>query len=1095
MNLTGTQALLGAPQPLYEEVYAPLFENNPPRWLKPFSGPQAPQINEDERFSSWLDTRTGFRSAPADPLYAALPLTAELWAAVRPGIHQPQVLLAGNTKESRHYWEIGVNAGNNKVYASLPGRIPDRIWSHVSLDDLDWHHIALELAEDAAELVVDGVRQGRVATRSLESTDLNDEKGGLTVGCAATRWRATSDANIAEIRVSRGLQASSSPEAKMTAQPETVRLWHFDANGVGRSLTDAPDLEWVVRHPQELVSVAGVPLDAVDLAAFNAAPAPMAAEPTVVTLSGPATHPQASKAVTLLDGIWEMAEGGELKARLAGGSWDDALEVAVPGSVHMALEKAGLIPDPKVGMNDAIAREQSFKTWWFRRTFERPEGPAVKALLFDGVAISCTVWLNGVRLGDHNGMFGGPHFPIDQLQDQNELIVRLDPAPKAPGWLIPSDNNGWRQTVVFNNVWGWHYVNIPAMGIWRSVKLEHHETVSFEEPPFVATHDLDSGTVDLSVKLDSEQEGWKGTLLGTVNLDGSDAPGFSFSHPVTAHASNEHVRLRFSIPDAQIWWPNGYGDQPLYNLTLTFVPDGDGTPSVRKTRFGLRTVQMAPAPGGPHSSHSNWTFVINDRPMFMRGSGWCTMDSSMDFSRERYDRFLRAAKQQNNLMVRAWGSGMPETDDFYELCDRYGLLVIQEWPTAWDSHEVQPQKELEMTVRLNTLRLRNHPSLVMWGGGNESWAVFTPMIDRMGRISQELDGTRAFHRTQAYGGSTHNYGCWWDRKHLDHNLQLTGLFLGEFGITSLPVHESVLRYLPDEEKEQWPPKEESAFAHHTPVFNSEWGRDLERLKQYSGYLSEGANMEDFIRGSQVAQAVALRHTLELARARWPESTGALYYKLNDNHPAASWATWDWYGAPKIAHWFVRSAFEPLHAAVILPQLDLREDTELAVHLLDDTDALDSQDWAVKVRAFGQDLREIAAAEWQGSGSGKPTRQLGALALKKADLQSDAPLFFVAEVSVDGTLVDRSWSFANFERKPDSLFNLPTTTLDVAFAEDAVTITNTGDHPAIGVEVLRPGHADTFTPGDGMLWIEPGQSRQVAVSETDGVIVSAWNAKR
>ena len=281
---------------------------------------------------------------------------------------------------------------------------------------------------------------------------------------------------------------------------------------------------------------------------------------------------------------------------------------------------------------------------------------------------------------------------------------------------------------------------------------------------------------------------------------------------------------------------------------------------------------MAPLPGGERPSLYNWTFVINGRPTFLKGTGWCTMDASMDFSRDRYEQFLTLAPDQNCQMLRCWGSGMPETDDFYDLCDRLGITVMQEWPTAWNSHEDQPFDALEETVRLNTLRLRNHPSLLMYGGGNESTNPAGKAIDMMGRLAIELDGTRPFHRGEPWGGSDHNYACWWGNAHLDRNLNLTGRFFGEFGIASMPVLESVERYLPSDERTLWPPKEKGVFVHHTPVFDTM--QDMDRLRQYAGYFTAGATMRRFIDASQIAQAVAVRHTLERARMRWPNCTGA-----------------------------------------------------------------------------------------------------------------------------------------------------------------------------------------------------------------------------
>jgi beta-mannosidase len=291
------------------------------------------------------------------------------------------------------------------------------------------------------------------------------------------------------------------------------------------------------------------------------------------------------------------------------------------------------------------------------------------------------------------------------------------------------------------------------------------------------------------------------------------------------------------------------------------------------------------------------------------------MDPLMDFSRPRYERLMRLAHDQHVQMLRAWGSGMPETDTFYDLCDRYGIMVLQEWPTAWNSHTMQPYDVLQDTVVRNTLRLRNHPSLAMWGAGNESDKPFGRAINMMGRVAHELDGTRAFHRGEPWGGSRHDYTSDWLRQHIDHNLNFKEIFIGEFGMNCVPNYESVLRYLPADERDVWPPTPDGTFARHTPVFNTKGG--LERLQQFSAYFVDGDRMEEFIFGSQMAQATVIRSTMELNRTRWPDCTGVLYYKLNDNYPAASWATVDWYGAPKIGHYIIQDAMTPLMATVRL----------------------------------------------------------------------------------------------------------------------------------------------------------------------------------
>jgi beta-mannosidase len=479
--------------------------------------------------------------------------------------------------------------------------------------------------------------------------------------------------------------------------------------------------------------------------------------------------------------------------------------------------------------------------------------------------------------------------------------------------------------------------------------------------------------------------------------------------------------------------------------------------------------------------------------MFVKGTGWCTMDSAMDFRRERYERFLGAARDENCQLVRAWGGGMPETDDFYDLCDRLGLMVMQEWPTAWNSHNDQPADVLEETVRRNTLRLRNRPSLVMWGAGNESSAPHGPMIDLMGRLAVELDGTRPFHRGEMWGGSDHNYDCWWNRQPLDHNLNMTARFWGEFGIASLPVYESVQRYLPENEKHLWPPPSCGSFAHHLPVFNR--AEELDRLRQYAGYFTAGRTMERFIEGSQLAQVVGVRHTLERERTRWPACSGALLYKLNDIFPAASWATVDWYGATKMAHWFVQDAFETFHACVLFDSVENHaRELSLPVFLLDDAESLSDAEWEVRIRAYDGSLQRIKEERFAGYGSIDRVRKLGALTLT-AQQTDTTPLFVVTETYRGGQRVNGTFYFVNYGRQQDSLFDLPRTTLAHRCECDQVVVTNTGTLPAVAVNVFDVAALDTFTANDNYFWLEPGESRRFAISSSGQLRVEAWNVER
>ncbi|MFZ4776201.1 MAG: LamG-like jellyroll fold domain-containing protein [Terrimicrobiaceae bacterium] len=1255
-----------------------------------------PEASAETRFANamqfsptvpWIWTE-----ASASPEYVNPPLSVECRARLisKAGFN---VLVANEPKDSANHWELYTEAGSGKLSAYLPGWSPNTITSDRDVVDGKWHFLAMTFSGDTVVLYVDG---SPVTTASVtQRSDIQPMTGELTVGKAAAQGAPPGDTHgcdgqIGEVRVSKVVRAITGvPQSPLEADADTIGLWRFSNTAGSVEFEDFSPL----RNPMRVIRLPRKSLDEIDRESFKAGPSPLDSPAEDVVLSEGSAELPSGATVVSLDGKWQMAEGGEATTRLEG-EWQDSIPAEVPGSVHTALEKAGKIPDPKFGLNDAIAREKSFKTWWMKTTFPRPANLQGGKLVFGGVAVKCTVWLNGQELGSHEGAFGGPEFDVaGHLKDQNTLIVKIWPAPYVkstgqPNSFFTDMNVGWLYTVTFNNVYGWHYSNIPSIGIWRSVRLKGAPEVRLNHP-FIATRDAQLGTMDLMSEMEGPAKGWAGKLVGVIEPDNFKGQSYHFTSDVQADGARKKLHLRFAIPDPQLWWPNGVGDPNLYRLKLAFIPEGGGISDVKQVSFGIRTVEMAPLPHGPDPNFCNWTFVINKRPQFVKGTGWCTMDSSMDFSRERYEHLMKLAKLQHVQMFRAWGSGMPETDDFYDLCNRYGIMVMQEWPTAWNSHKegFQPYELLEETVRLNTLRLRNNPSLVMWGGGNESSDFQGKAIDMMGRYSIEMDGTRPFHRGEAYGGSTHNYDCDWGQKPLDAALGVAAPFIGEFGMRSMPVYESVQRYLPDDEKNLWPAPDGGSFAYHTPVFNTKG--DMAMLRKFAGYFSEGKTMEEFCTASQVAATTCVRHTLEHARTRWPESTGALYYKMNDNYPAASWASVDWYGAPKMNHYFFEQAFAPLHAcilfstfnmtskpttvpefvpgkfgnaiqlaknyqevaipggmkdrpltfecwvkldkldtfniimsvarkdgkhweimtppgsgavAVYMPEvgtfgsstqlkpgqwhylafrlekngfklyvdgklaiektvpkelvfddqplilggirgegmacngaidelvvsrrtdslegavptapaaattetlavfhLDSSEEVlikvnppaapALPVYLLDDADALKSGGaWEVVARAYDSQLAEIKRESFKGTGAIDRVAKLGEFKLTLEQASSE-PLLFVVEVRRDGVLADRTFYWTNYELVKDGLFKLPKTSVSLEVKDGKAIMKNTGKLPAVGVNVGRTGHADTFYADANYFWLDPGETKSVKVNETEGLKVSGWN---
>lgn len=244
-------------------------------------------------------------------------------------------------------------------------------------------------------------------------------------------------------------------------------------------------------------------MDEIDRESFAAKLSPIEVKGIQMTEAGNIPLVRDTPAKISLDGTWQLAEGGSEKERLHT-IWTDQIPARVPGSIHTALVENEIIPDPYIGQNDSIAEKQSYKTWWMKREFELDSPSSHCILSFGGIANKCTIWLNGKLLGTHEGMFGGPDFSIGKyLKNKNTLIVKLEAIPQMfLGNWPPNANESWKYTVVFNCVYGWHYAQIPSLGIWRSVQLKEQAAVEIESP-FIATRSL-NGQMRLTLDLHKE---------------------------------------------------------------------------------------------------------------------------------------------------------------------------------------------------------------------------------------------------------------------------------------------------------------------------------------------------------------------------------------------------------------------------------------------------------------------------------------------------------------------------------------------------------------------------------------------------------------
>jgi beta-mannosidase len=302
---------------------------------------------------------------------------------------------------------------------------------------------------------------------------------------------------------------------------------------------------------------------------------------------------------------------------------------------------------------------------------------------------------------------------------------------------------------------------------------------------------------------------------------------------------------------------------------------------------------------------------------------------------------------------------------------------------------------------------------------------------------------------------------------------------------------TVRRYLPQDELDIWPPEPEGGFVHHMPVFNMKGG--MARMYQYTGYFTQPDSLSALSLGTQMAQATGIRHTLELARTRWPAHTGVCYYKVNDNNPAASWSSVDWFGTTKIAYHVLKQAYRPLHPCVIFDSLNfVCMDVTLPVHILDEHNALDNRSWVLSTRIFNSNLNLVQETEFKGRGCVSPNTAVGELKMPAKVTQS-IPLLLVATLQVADDAPIQTYYWLNFESGQNALFDLPTTNLEIERGMNSVVVKNTGDNPAVGV-FFEPENPDRFVCQEAYFWLDVGENRKITTNQPDTVRVSAWNSQ-
>ncbi|HEX6183948.1 MAG TPA: glycoside hydrolase family 2 protein [Pyrinomonadaceae bacterium] len=637
-----------------------------------------------------------------------------------------------------------------------------------------------------------------------------------------------------------------------------------------------------------------------------------------------------------LDGSWTFREAGK-------GEWRAA---KVPGSVHTDLLAAGLIEDPFYRDNERKLQWIGKTDWEYRTTFDAPASLLARRhveLVFEGLDTYATVFVNERRVLEADNMFrtwrvdakpalkaGANTLRVVFRSPINEVLPRM----KALGYELPASNDQGEKTsphtrkAPYQYGWDWG-PRFVTSGVWRPVTLEAWDEARIESLHVVQNR-LGRNSAQLTAEVEVVSNGDAGVVL--VVEDPNDRR-VSARQTVGLKEGVNRFSLKLSVPNPQLWWPAGMGSQKLYTLRARLFTDRGRLPSDElTTRVGLRTIELRQQPDRWGKS---FMFVVNGVPVFGKGANWIPADSFPErVTRERYRRLLESARDANMNMVRVWGGGYYEADDFYELCDELGLLVWQDFMFACSMYPGD-EKFLE-SVRAeavdNVRRLRNHPSVALWCGNNEVetawhhwgwkqnlpaklWDDYKKLFHGvLPEVVAEHDPSRAYWPSSPSSnleedansqrmGDVHYWEVWHASKPFSEYETQHPRFMSEYGFQSFPSIETVNAYtVPSDHDIQSP----VMLAHQKHPRGNQLIREY-MLRDFP----EPKDFESFLYASQVLQAEGIKVGAEHLRRQMPHNMGSLYWQLNDCWPVASWSSVDYFGRWKALQYYARRFYSPL----------------------------------------------------------------------------------------------------------------------------------------------------------------------------------------
>lgn len=613
------------------------------------------------------------------------------------------------------------------------------------------------------------------------------------------------------------------------------------------------------------------------------------------------------------------------------------LTASVPGTVHLDLMNNKLIPDPYKDENEKKVQWVENEDWDYQTVFKISAKELENQnadLVFHGLDTFSEIYLNGKLLKKTDNMFRTWKISVKndlkignnilQVKFKSSVNIGKDLAKKVP-FTMPESPRSFVRKGQYQFGWDWGPRLVTA-GIWKDVKLNFWNQAKIENIK-IEQKALTKQRADLNIysEIYAEKEGKYVFATDKEN------------HDIALRKGLNKISVPFKIENPHLWQPNGWGKAIIYALKFSLKKNSETIDS-KEERIGLRTVELVQE---KDEKGKTFYFKVNGNPMYAKGTNWIPSDSfTARITKEKYKKLIKDCKDANMNMIRVWGGGIYEDDEFYKACDENGILVWQDFMFAGSFYPSDEDflNNVKEEVKDQVNRLQNHPSIALWCGNNEiDEAIVNWGYQKQFKYSKEdslqvwKDYKKVFyevipnainefatkdksiywesspsigwgHKESLTEGDSHYWGVWWGEFPFEIYNEKVPRFASEYGFQGMPSLETV--------KSMFSGKSDLNLESPTIKAHEKNARGFEIIKKYME--RDYAVPKDFVKYnyvSQLLQARGMQIAIEAHRRTKPYNMGTLYWQLNDCWPVISWSSIDYLGNWKALHYLVKRSFE------------------------------------------------------------------------------------------------------------------------------------------------------------------------------------------